>query len=116
MNTRQFPIGDVLRHCLKALKALRDTERSEFGICLNFEDLLDREWVLIDSDELIQGIAATWPKFSGDISYPVPHASLSPEEAYSKTNNLWDKRTRYGQDRRELLEFIIATLEESQCT
>lgn len=117
MDELELPTGDLLEVVLKVLRSLRDTRQPEFGICLNFYEAMEEGGsYYFDTNHLIQSVAATWPKFSGTLCYPVPHNTLSPIVAYDESTNVWDKRTQYGRDRHELLEFIITTLEESKCT
>lgn len=54
-----------------------------------------------------------WPKFSGNMSYPVRHRNVNLYIAFTKLSK-WDKRTQYGKDRRELCTFL-ANLIRSQC-
>lgn len=51
-----------------------------------------------------------WPKFSGDLGYPVPHPELNCTGAYDLCYDLWDKSTEYGLNRWELLDHCIRTL------
>lgn len=61
----------------------------------------------------IRGIFRKWPKFSGQINFPVPspYKSVSHGAAYFKYNR-WSKKSKYGQLRHELLDFVIATVEQ----
>jgi hypothetical protein len=54
----------------------------------------------------------SWPLYSGDQTFPVPHPTKSPENAYLDTKgNLWDKNTEYGRNRWSLLEHCISQLQ-----
>lgn len=59
----------------------------------------------------------TWPKFSGNSSYPVPSLDpqMSPAQAFNIATNvrgrMWGRHNPYGALRWELLEFLIAELE-----
>lgn len=69
------------------------------GICLNTG---------IDS-QVVGTLSEKWPKFSGDISFPIPSTRKGgcPEDAYFGAKSLWNKRTKYGRLRWELLDFLI---------
>lgn len=57
-------------------------------------------------------LAAHWPKFSGDRTYPVPTPEgHTPSHYYHTCPDLWDRNTPYGLLRWELLEWCIDTLE-----
>lgn len=61
-------------------------------------------------DECIVPWFEQWPKFSGDISYPVPSTDKSLDEyhiycEYNKDDRLWTGE--YGDLRKELLDFLI---------
>jgi hypothetical protein len=49
-----------------------------------------------------------WPKATGDKDYPVPHPTMSGEDSYSLTDNLWIKE--YGDLRRELCLYLSEEL------
>ena len=60
-----------------------------------------------------------WPKFSGDISYPIPvpadKESENAEEEYYEAEThgyMWDKYNSYGALRYELVHFMIETGEQ----
>lgn len=69
------------------------------GICLNSG---------IDS-QVVGTLSQKWPRFSGDIRFPVPSPQKGgcPEVAYFGAKSLWNKRTKYGRLRWELLDFLI---------
>ncbi len=59
-------------------------------------------------------IVETWPRYSGDPSYPVPGAypwEAPPARAYNLSPNKWDRSTEYGRARWELVEYVIQKLE-----
>lgn len=59
----------------------------------------------------LKELSTRWPKFSGDIEYPVPHPGYTHGyEAYVLVLSKWDGE--YGANRRELLDWLIDTLEE----
>jgi len=88
------------------------------GICHNLpmmtDDLNDESyehdgWYY--SEDLLHELFETWPKFSGDIEYPVPSdlEDESPRNAYDMRANLWVGA--YGDLRKELLDHCINELE-----
>jgi hypothetical protein len=85
----------------KAFLELRELgpRYSGVGICLNCG---------IDS-QVVGALSEKWPRFSGDISYPIPSSRKGgcPEVAYHGAKSLWNKRTKYGRLRWELLDFLI---------
>ena len=54
----------------------------------------------------------TWPLYSGDTTFPVPHPEQDPDRAYLDTDgNIWDRDTEYGRNRWSLLEHCISQLQ-----
>ena len=62
------------------------------------------------SYKTIEQLAPTWPEFSGNIEYPVPHPTLDPEKAYVVRKQLW-RNDAYGNARRRLCLFLADELE-----
>lgn len=57
---------------------------------------------------ILRDLMETWPKYSGNPYYPVPHPIHHPEFAYDAAyNKRWDPTTEYGANRLELLEYLI---------
>jgi hypothetical protein len=54
----------------------------------------------------------SWPKFSGNSTYPVPETSKTPGRAFFEIRNMWDNNTEYGRNRWELLDFLIDYIEK----
>ena len=50
-----------------------------------------------------------WEHFSGCYEFPIPSTNkkLSNEDLYEATENLWDRRTKYGRLRWDLLDYLI---------
>ena len=75
------------------------------GICYN----LRRQFQARSSDimELVPTAAQSWPEFSGNVRYPVPHEHASPEAAYTAQREVpkWGDDA-YGQARRRLCQHI----------
>lgn len=83
--------------------------RKDAGICWNI-DLGIRSW--FDKEKIKQAFT-TWPHFSGNSSYPIPSTHYpDPSYAYDRTDNLWDRRTKYGRLRWDLLDHLIEYLEK----
>ena len=111
-------IAPILLQGLKAIHKRRLDPSG--GICWNL-DLWQRQHKEYDELPLVSKRlsywAETWPKFSGNHSYPVPSLDLQLSPAYAFNNattvrgRMWGKTNRYGALRWELLEFLIATLE-----
>ena len=59
------------------------------------------------SAELVSEAAQSWPEFSGDVNYPVPHEHISPESAYTAKDAApkWGDDA-YGQARRRLCQHV----------
>lgn len=96
---------------LEALKQIKKRPTPGLGIC--------HQLVLRRSDKnadywcsKLQGLFCRWPQFSGSADFPVPHPTESACIAYGSTQNMWDRRTKYGQARWDLLEFCISELEK----
>lgn len=54
----------------------------------------------------------TWPLYSGEDTFPVPHPELAPDVAYLEAEgNIWDKNTEYGRNRWSLLEHCVSQLQ-----
>ncbi len=47
-----------------------------------------------------------WPRFSGDINYPVPHPRLLPKTAYQLSENKYSGN-EYCLNRMDLLDFLL---------
>lgn len=84
----------------------------EFCFHMSLSDEMDEPTRRTDLDSFLEPYFRRWPKFSGNIEYPVPHPELNPYTAYNEARNLWDRDTEYGRNRWDLLEFIIAEIEK----
>lgn len=96
---------------LEALRQIREQPTPRFGIC--------HQLALRCSDEntdywrsKLRGLFRRWPQFSGSADFPVPHPTEPACIAYDSTQKMWDRRTKYGQARWDLLEFCISELEK----
>ena len=77
----------------------------DVGICSN----LGRELQVphLGAEKLVTSAAKSWPEFSGNMHYPVPHEHVSPESAYTAKYDIpkWDDDA-YGQARRRLCQHV----------
>ena len=73
-----------------------------YGICYNLflRDVTTR-W-----EGLVAVAAESWPEFSGDHNYPVPHPGLLPESAYTTKWEVPKWAGEYGAARRRLCQHI----------
>lgn len=57
--------------------------------------------------ELVSKAAQSWPEFSGNVNYPVPHEHVSPESAFTAEYDVpkWGDDS-YGQARRRLCRHV----------
>lgn len=98
-----------------ALKQLISTHTNGFGICKNFEntcgrdlDVVMRYWEISYAD---------WPGFSGSLAYPVKGVGMlfnptdDARDTYNQTPSKWDRRTKYGKARYDLLYWLIEQFE-----
>lgn len=94
---------------LKALIKTKDSPRPTWGICQN----VDRN-ILIDLGgyaNCLTELFKSWPKYSGNPSYPVPLPGYEyPDNAYNDIDMLWEGA--YGDLRRELLDHCISELKK----
>ena len=52
-----------------------------------------------------------WPEYSGRIFYPIKPHNRCPIATYGKCRDYWSKRTKYGQARWRLLDWLIEQFE-----
>lgn len=97
---------------LEALKQIREQPKPRTGICyqLDAQSCSDENASYWRSK--LQGLFRRWPQFSGSADFPVPHPTEPAGIAYNSTQNMWDRRTKYGRARWDLLEFCISELEK----
>lgn len=93
---------------LKLIKAGINLDKN-CGICSNFTWCMDgsaKELITIMEQYDID--FNDWENFSGDYEYPVP--SNNPSFAYWHFDK-WSKKTKYGQLRWQLLDWLIEQFE-----
>lgn len=74
------------------------------GICVNLARL--PELPFGDWEALIAEAAKTWPEYSGNPCYPVPHPDLLPETAYTAKWEVEKWSGEYGESRRRLCQHV----------
>ena len=72
------------------------------GICYN----LFLHDVTARGEDLVAKAAESWPEFSGNKRYPVPHPDLLPEAAYTAKWEVPKWTGEYGAARRRLCQHI----------
>ena len=91
---------------LKVLKELRDIHKPNCskGICS----------FLTESQQAIcRSIWVKWPKYAGSPCFPVPHPrTMGLGHGAYYVYHRWNKKSKYGQLRYELLDFLITTVEQ----
>lgn len=93
----QFKKKDLL----SLQKRLRRLPIGGHSICFNLNST---------GDQIVHVIFPLWPRHSGNPTYPVPHPSREPADAfYFEIRELWAD-TPYGNARRELVAFCISTI------
>ena len=86
-----------------------------YGICTNLSDKVDNQVEeseeRYDSGQILKQAFYTWPKFSGDVGYPIndPYNEVSAHRAYGYLPK-WVGE--YGALRFELLDHIINFIEK----
>lgn len=97
---------DVKIELLKSLLKIKACPDKDRGICNSVPVYFDRNGLLLPS------LFKAWPKFSGMLSFPVPHPTepVSAGAAYYSAENKWEGE--YGALRMELLDFCITELED----
>lgn len=97
---------------LEALKQIREQPNPRIGICYQLAAQSCSDENVDYWHSKLQGLFRRWPQFSGSADFPVPHPTELARVAYSSTQNMWDRRTKYGRARWDLLEFCISELEK----
>jgi hypothetical protein len=81
-----------------------------YGICWEVRRR-DEDFYDGNAEEALKRLFKTWPKFSGNLRFPIPSPIVEPPSdpfyrGIDRGNN-WNKRTKYGRLRWELLDFLI---------
>ena len=113
----QTPTAEHKRLLLSVLLDLKVNGPREWywGICTNvfymLRDIGPEAMASVSAcDDILEAIALTWPLYSGDASFPVPHETLKPVDAYLDHPNKWTGQ--YGNSRKAFLDFAIAALQK----
>lgn len=106
------------RLVLDALRSIDIDAPSSLGICTHvavyLNDSHDCHIAYMGVTDFLEQYFESWPKFSGNPDYPVPHPLLTPAEAfstYAHAGMMFTTHSEYGRNRRELLAFLIEELE-----
>jgi hypothetical protein len=95
----------------KILRNIKANPDKDFGICTNYHLIngqCNPDILIMDMAE--QGISfKDWKHFSGSLRYPVP-AHIDAEKAYDNFDR-WSKKSKYGQLRWQLLDWLIEQFE-----
>ena len=89
---------------------------TEYGICANLIDKVNsqvEESERYDSGQILKQAFCTWPKFSGDVNFPIddPYNKVSAHRVY-EYNELPKWTGEYGALRFELLDHVIDFLKK----
>ena len=108
------------------LKLVRANPDKSIGICANYAEVAEKHTPIIPVD--LDPLFLLWEHYSGRIVYPIPATTVKedevpalfsqPEVQYNRAYNrrqLWDKRTKYGRLRHELLDHLIYWSEVLEC-
>ena len=89
---------------------------SVFGICSELKEYIDgsiRSYAIdditgLDYCDSLNAAFEAWPKFSGDLIYPIPcPEGGQPMRAFMGSKRMWDAEDAYGALRLELLGFMV---------
>jgi hypothetical protein len=84
--------------------------RSHSGICDHVTKVLPFAYGKVMP--ILEEMFKSWPLYSGNETFPVPHPEQDPEHAYLSTSgSIWDRDTEYGRNRWSLLEHCISQLQ-----
>lgn len=96
-------LQELIVHLEKLGTGVTQPQSNEFGICYE----LKKESAVFVA--YAYNITLSWPKYSGNAGYPVPHDSLTARDAFNQCWNLWDDSS-YSDDRRELCLYLADEL------
>ena len=100
------------RLMLAALKNIDPDGGHDTGICELVCNDVFHDCRPVDVSRMLLPYFEAWPKYSWVWLYPVPHTYMTPREAFANcADDLFNKDTEYGRNRRELLAFLIEQLE-----
>ena len=110
----------TIENMLQALRKVRDDYYNggcDFDCCMGICSNVNRALYKLDLHEVcpsseLRTLFETWPKYSGDVDYPVPSPSKdwSAAKQYGMVADMW--AGEYGELRLELLNHCISELEK----
>lgn len=104
-------VQELLDLLIKMRKTLELTsEFNDGGLCY-LAECIDESNDLSRMLEHVEISWAHWPEYSGYLSFPVPHPTKKPSDAYFHSDDLYAEDTEYGQARRRLLNWLIEQCE-----
>lgn len=77
------------------------SREDRFGIC---------RLVKTEHRHICASFWINWEHYSGVRNFPIPSTNMSPERAYFKCKR-WSKKSKYGQMRYKLLDYLIEQTE-----
>lgn len=102
---------DLIRAVLLRIIA-GDVPETTRGLCWHVRDSVSA----LPVEEVVQGWLAvtfyTWPKFSGNIDYPVRSYPSTPKDAYQSRLGFYDTSKAYGRRRLELAQYLLDNLDK----
>jgi hypothetical protein len=100
------PTQETARAVLLAMRELRadGPDQSSAGICYNTTNRTRS----VSYDDASDCLGWLFAELGRDTRYPVPHPTLSAEDAYQEVQNVWIGE--YGENRRALLNECIGFL------
>ena len=90
----------------KVLRNIKENQFINYGICGNFD--FKYRYSLFFCMKAHSISFNQWEHFSGSYAFPVP--AQNPAVAYSRFNK-WSKKSKYGQLRWQLLDWLIEQFE-----
>ena len=101
-NELKLKIADRLEEVAKYPSRVPNRD---WGMCILLFDNFN-----ISDASVVRQYFKSWPKYSGNDSYPVPKYRTDPSTAYIETKDKW--KGAYGRDRRDLCRHIAKKLRE----
>lgn len=98
---------EALKEIKRRLDCGEDLPDIKNGICINIKRIYPIEYGELNICQQIADLSKNWDKYSGSYAYPV-----GGQKEYYTDLDKWDKTTKYGALRRELLDFLINELEK----
>lgn len=105
-----LPIEQIQQiiNCLQLMAIGVNIDRN-YGICENLHLFCVEHDIPLHGFAFVRFVSPLWPKFSGDIFYPVPFKEWVASDAYCNIP-LWEGE--YGKSRKELCMFLANQLQD----